>query len=93
MGQADIFDYVVVGAGSAGALLASRLAKGGRHSVCVLEAGPRDLSPFIHVPAGYIKTLYNPAYTWQFKTEPVPGIDGRRIATTQGRTLGGSGDL
>ncbi len=89
----DIFDYVVVGAGSAGSLLAARLAEGGRHTVCVLEAGPRDLNPFIHIPAGYIKTLYNPAYTWQFKTEPVPGIDGRRIATTQGRTLGGSGAI
>jgi choline dehydrogenase len=89
----DRFDYVIVGAGSAGALLAARLAEGGRHTVCVLEAGPPDRSPFIHIPAGYIKTLYNPAYTWQFKTEPVPGADGRRFATTQGRTLGGSGSI
>jgi choline dehydrogenase len=89
----DSFDYVVVGAGSAGSLLAARLAEGGKHTVCVLEAGPPDRSPFIHIPAGYIKTLYNPAYTWQFKTEPVPGADGRRFATTQGRTLGGSGSI
>jgi choline dehydrogenase len=87
------FDYVVVGAGSAGSLLAARLAEGGRHTVCVLEAGPPDRSPFIHIPAGYIKTLYNPSYTWQFKTEPVPGVDGRRFAVTQGRTLGGSGAI
>jgi choline dehydrogenase len=87
------FDYVVVGAGSAGSLLAARLAEGGQHTVCVLEAGPPDRSPFIHIPAGYIKTLYNPAYTWQFKTEPVPGADGRQFATTQGRTLGGSGSI
>jgi choline dehydrogenase len=89
----DKFDYVVIGAGSAGSLLAARLAEGGRHTVCVLEAGPPDRSPFIHIPAGYIKTLYNPSYTWQFKTEPVPGVDGRRFAVTQGRTLGGSGAI
>ena len=92
-GNNDRFDYVVVGAGSAGSLLASRLAEGGRHTVCVLEAGPPDRSPFIHIPAGYIKTLYDPAYTWQFKSEPVPGADGRQFATTQGRTLGGSGSI
>lgn len=91
--NAGTFDYVVVGAGSAGSLLAARLAEGGRHTVCVLEAGPPDRSPFIHIPAGYIKTLYNPAYTWQFKTEPVPGADNRRFATRQGRTLGGSGAI
>lgn len=87
------FDYIVIGAGSAGSLVAARLAEGGRHSVCVLEAGPPDDSLFIHIPAGYIKTLYNPAYTWQFKTEPVPGADNRVFATTQGRTVGGSGAI
>ena len=91
--EAGSFDYVVVGAGTAGSLMAARLAEGGRNTVCVLEAGPPDRNPFIHIPAGYIKTLYNPAYTWRFMTEPVAGIDGRRIATTQGRTLGGSGAI
>jgi len=89
----DSFDYIVVGAGSAGSLLAARLIEGGAGTVCVLEAGPPDRSLFIHVPAGYIKTLYDPAYTWQFKTEPVPGAAGRSFATTQGRTLGGSGSI
>ncbi len=94
-GAADggAFDYVVIGAGSAGSLVAARLAEGGRHSVCVLEAGPPDRSPYIHIPTGYIKTLYTPAYTWQFKTEPVPGADNRIFATTQGRTVGGSGAI
>jgi choline dehydrogenase len=90
-GEADCFDYVVIGAGTAGSLLAARLAESGAFTVCALEAGPPDRSPFIHIPAGYIKTLYNPAYTWQFKTEPAPGADNRRFSTTQGRTLGGSG--
>jgi choline dehydrogenase len=89
----DNFDYVVIGAGTAGALTAARLAEAGSGTVCVLEAGPPDRSPFIHIPAGYIKTLYDPAYTWRFETEPVPGADGRRFATTQGRTLGGSGAI
>lgn len=90
---ADEFDYIIVGAGSAGSLLASRLVESGTAKVCVLEAGPPDRNLFIHVPAGYIKMLYNPAYTWQFKTEPVPGTLGRSFATTQGRTLGGSGSI
>jgi choline dehydrogenase len=92
-GDVDQFDYIIIGAGTAGSLVAARLVEGGHNTVCVLEAGPADLSPFLHIPAGYIKTLYNPAYTWRFVTEPVPGIGGRRIATTQGRTLGGSGAI
>lgn len=91
--ETGVFDFVVVGAGTAGSLLGARLTESGENSVCVLEAGPRDLNPFLHIPAGYIKTLYNPAYTWRFMTEPVPGADGRRFATTQGRTLGGSGAI
>ncbi|HZD26312.1 MAG TPA: GMC family oxidoreductase N-terminal domain-containing protein [Alphaproteobacteria bacterium] len=92
-GDADSFDYVIVGSGMAGSVLAARLSEDGRHSVCVLEAGPPDRSPYIHLPAGFIKLLFNPKYTWQFKTEPGPGIDGRQVATTQGRTLGGSSSI
>lgn len=87
------FDFIVVGAGTAGCLLADRLSENPANSVCVVEAGPHDNHPYIHLPAGYIKTLFNPAYTWRFETEPSQGSAGRRIATTQGRTLGGSSSI
>ncbi|HEV7337522.1 MAG TPA: GMC family oxidoreductase N-terminal domain-containing protein [Bosea sp. (in: a-proteobacteria)] len=87
------FDYVIVGAGAAGSVLANRLSEDGRATVCVLEAGPRDRNPYIHIPAGYIKTLFDPAYTWQFRTEPTERTGGRSIGTTQGRTLGGGSSV
>lgn len=84
------FDFIIVGAGTAGCLLADRLSENPAHSVCVVEAGPPDSHPYLHLPAGYIKMLFDPAHTWRFETEPSEGSAGRRIATTQGRTLGGS---
>lgn len=87
------FDYVIVGAGAAGSLLANRLTEDGRATVCVLEAGPSDNHPYIHIPAGFIKIGYNPRYTWQFKTEPSEGTASRQIAIMQGRTLGGSSSI
>ena len=89
----DTFDYVIVGSGAAGSVLCSRLTEEPGVTVCVLECGPPDRHPFIHIPAGFIKMLFNPTYTWQFQTEPGDGIDGRRIPTTQGRTLGGSSSI
>ena len=89
----DTFDYVIVGAGAAGCLLANRLTEDADTTVCVLEAGPPDRNPWIHMPAGFTKTLFDPAVTWQFKTEPSEGSAGRRIATTQGRTLGGGSSV
>lgn len=88
----ETFDYVIVGGGSAGSLLASRLAASGA-TVCMLEAGPRDTNPFIHIPAGFVKTLFDPRVTWRFQAEPSEGTAGRRIETTQGRTLGGSSSV
>ena len=87
------FDYVIVGAGAAGSLLANRLTADGSATVCVLEAGPSDNHPYIHIPAGFIKIGYNPRYTWQFKTEPSEGTAGRRIPIMHGRTLGGSSSI
>lgn len=86
----DSFDYVIVGAGAAGAILANRLSEERGVTVCVLEAGPTDWHPFLHIPAGFIKVLFNPAFTWQFSTEPTVNTNGRRIPIPQGRTLGGS---
>lgn len=90
--KGETFDFVIVGAGSAGSLLAGRLAEAGA-SICVLEAGPSDYHPFLRIPAGYIKMLQDPRFTWQFQTEPSPGTAGRRISTTQGRVLGGSSSI
>jgi choline dehydrogenase len=89
----DTFDYVIVGSGAAGSILCRRLTEDPGVSVCVLECGPPDRHPFIHIPAGFIKMLFNPTYTWQFQTEPGEGVNGRRIPTTQGRTLGGSSSI
>ena len=91
--NADSFDFVVVGAGSAGCVLAARLAEDPAVTVCLLEAGPLDRNIWIHVPAGFTRTLFNPDITWQFKTEPTANTGGRPIAVTQGRVVGGSGSI
>lgn len=87
------FDYVIVGAGSAGCVLANRLSADGRHSVCVLEAGGKDSHPFVHIPAGFMKTLVNPSVNWLYSAEPSEWTGGRRIAAPRGKTLGGSSSI
>jgi len=87
------FDFVVIGAGSAGCVLANRLSEDGRYSVALLEAGPRDRNPWIHIPVGYFKTMGNPGTDWRYKTEADEGIAGRSIPWPRGRVLGGSSSI
>ena len=91
--EAETFDYVVVGAGSAGCVVAARLSEGGRASVLVLEAGGRDTHPWIHVPIGFGKTFSDAHVNWCLTTEPGPAIDGRRLFMPCGRVLGGSSSI
>ena len=87
------FDYVIVGAGSAGCALANRLTKCGKYLVALLEAGPRDHNPWIHVPVGYFKTMGNPKTDWLYETQNVPGLNGRSIPWPRGKVLGGSSSI
>ncbi len=87
------FDYVIVGAGSAGCVLADRLTESGQYRVLLLEAGPPDRNPWIHVPIGYGKTMIDPHVNWRFETEPEPHMHGRRLYWPRGRTLGGSSSI
>src|SRR6218665_204198 len=84
------FDYIVVGAGSAGCVLAGRLSEDPALQVLLLEAGPPDGSLGLPLPIGYGKTMWNPAYNWRFSTDPDPNLHGRRIYWPRGKTLGGS---
>jgi choline dehydrogenase len=92
-GQPAEFDYVIVGAGSAGCVLANRLSASGRHSVLLLEAGPTDRKLWIHVPLGYGKLFKDSNVNWMYQTEPEPGLGGRTIFQPRGKVLGGSSSI
>ena len=87
------FDYVIVGAGSAGCVLANRLSADGKNSVLLLEAGPRDTNLWIHVPLGYGKLFKEKTVNWMYQTEPEPELGGRQVFQPRGKVLGGSSSI
>ena len=91
--MAERYDYVIVGAGTAGCVLANRLTACGKYTVCLLEAGPSDWNPMIHIPAGFMKTIANPSVNWLYQSEPCPGTNGRTIPMPRGKVLGGSSSI
>ncbi|MGC2026028.1 lycopene cyclase family protein, partial [Bradyrhizobium sp.] len=81
------FDYIIVGAGSAGCVLANRLTADGKYSVLLLEAGPEDSHRWIHIPLGYGRLFKEKAVNWMYQTEPEPGLNGRNVFQPRGKVL------
>ena len=86
-------DYIIVGAGSAGCVLANRLSAQAGNRVLLLEAGPSDAHPLIHLPIGPARVINNPSYDWCYQTEPQENLANRQIVWTRGKTLGGSSSV
>jgi len=87
------FNYIIVGAGSAGCVLANRLSENPNNKILLLEAGGKDSYPWIHIPVGYYKTMHNPKTDWCYKTEPDETMENRSIPYPRGKTLGGSSSI
>ena len=93
MQQTGTFDYIVVGAGSAGCVLANRLSENGRHRVLLIEAGPEDRNLWIHVPIGYAKLFTDAKHNWLYNSEPEPELGGRSVIQPRGKVMGGSSSI
>ena len=91
--DADTYDFIVAGAGSAGCAIAGRLSESGRYRVLLLEAGPRDRNPWIHIPLGYTRIFTDPRVNWMFESEPVAELDNRTLYQPRGKVLGGTSSL
>ena len=91
--EAGVFDFIVSGAGSAGAAVAARLSEDGRHAVLLLEAGPPDRNPWIHIPLGFAKTYVDPKVNWRLESEPQKQLNDRRLYVPRGKTLGGTSSI
>ena len=89
----ETFDYIIVGTGSAGCVLADKLSANGQHTILILEAGGRDWDPMIHIPAGFYKVHNSPELNWNYVTEPDRALNGRRIEIPRGKVVGGSSSI
>jgi choline dehydrogenase len=91
--EAATYDFIVLGAGSAGCAVAGRLSESGRHRVLLLEAGPRDTNPWIHIPLGYTRVFTDPKVNWMFESEPEPTLNNRTLYQPRGKVLGGTSSI
>jgi choline dehydrogenase-like flavoprotein len=91
--NSESFDYIIVGAGSAGCVLANRLTASGRHRVLLLEAGPSSMHPWLHIPLGFGKLFSDRRFNWCYETEPQPECHNRKVIAPRGKVLGGSSSI